>query len=119
MITDSGRPISAQDAILRNLLRIVDYLPSLYAIGIISCLISPQNKRVGDYLAGTVVVHEKPLEDARSLWDRPATPLLATTQSRTLSSRRASACRIVPGPPAQLSGRCSPLDGASDCRALP
>jgi uncharacterized RDD family membrane protein YckC len=86
VIADSGRPISAQDAILRNLLRIVDYLPSLYAIGIISCLISPQNKRLGDYLAGTVVVHEKPLEDARSLWDRPATPLLATTQSRTLST---------------------------------
>ena len=33
VIQDSGRPISAYDAILRNLLRIVDTLPSLYAIG--------------------------------------------------------------------------------------
>jgi uncharacterized RDD family membrane protein YckC len=86
VITDSGRPVNAQNAILRNLLRIVDSLPFLYATGIITSLISPQNKRVGDYLAGTVVVHEKPLQGGRSLWDRAATPLLATTQPRTLAA---------------------------------
>jgi uncharacterized RDD family membrane protein YckC len=56
VITDSGRPLGAQGAILRNLMRIVDSLPSIYAVGIITSLISPQNKRVGDYLAGTVVI---------------------------------------------------------------
>jgi uncharacterized RDD family membrane protein YckC len=85
VITDSGRPVSAQDAILRNLMRIVDYLPSLYAIGIITSLISPQNKRVGDYVAGTVVILERPLQDGRSLWDAPATHLLASTQARAIT----------------------------------
>ncbi len=47
VIMDSGRPLGAQGAILRNLMRIVDSLPSIYAVGIITSLISPQNKRVG------------------------------------------------------------------------
>jgi uncharacterized RDD family membrane protein YckC len=68
VIQDSGRPITPFDAILRNMLRIVDYLPGLYAIGIITILISRENKRVGDYAAGTVVVHEKPLQGVGSIW---------------------------------------------------
>ena len=74
VIKDSGRPISAYDAILRNLIRIVDYLPTLYATGVITMLISSENKRVGDYAAGTVVIHEKPLQGVSSIWQSPATP---------------------------------------------
>ena len=85
VITDSGRPVGAQGAILRNLLRIVDALPSLYAIGIVTSLISPQNKRIGDYVAGTVVVHEKALQGGRALWDRPAAQLLGTAQASSLT----------------------------------
>jgi uncharacterized RDD family membrane protein YckC len=68
VIQDSGRPINAYDSILRNLLRIVDTLPSLYAIGIVTMLISRENKRVGDYAAGTVVILEKPLQGVGSIW---------------------------------------------------
>jgi uncharacterized RDD family membrane protein YckC len=74
VIKDSGRPISAYDAILRNLLRIVDSLPTMYATGLITMLISKENKRVGDYAAGTVVVHEKPLEGVGSIWQQSETP---------------------------------------------
>jgi uncharacterized RDD family membrane protein YckC len=48
VIMDSGRPIGTQGAMLRNLIRIVDELPTLYAVGIVTSLISPQNKGVGD-----------------------------------------------------------------------
>ena len=85
VIKDSGRPIATQDAILRNLLRIVDTLPSLYAIGIITSLISPQNKRLGDYLAGTVVVHEKPLQAGQSLWQVSAAPMLVMAPAREVT----------------------------------
>jgi uncharacterized RDD family membrane protein YckC len=74
VIQDSGRPISAYDAILRNLLRIVDALPTLYATGLITMLISSQNKRIGDYAAGTVVVHEKPLQGISSAWRTNSAP---------------------------------------------
>ena len=74
VIKDSGRPISAYDAILRNLLRIVDALPTMYATGLITMLISKENKRVGDYAAGTVVIHEKPLQGVSSIWQQSQTP---------------------------------------------
>jgi uncharacterized RDD family membrane protein YckC len=74
VIKDSGRPINAYDAILRNLLRIVDSLPTMYATGLITMLISRENKRVGDYAAGTVVIHEKPLQGVSSIWQQSATP---------------------------------------------
>jgi uncharacterized RDD family membrane protein YckC len=79
VIQDSGRPITPYDAILRNLLRIVDSLPSLYAIGIVTMLISKENKRVGDYAAGTVVIHEKPLEGVNSIWSVAAPAQAAPT----------------------------------------
>ena len=65
VMKDDGRPINAYEAIARNLLRLVDQLPGVYAVGIVSVLISKQNKRLGDYVAGTVVVHERPLEGVR------------------------------------------------------
>jgi uncharacterized RDD family membrane protein YckC len=77
VIQDSGRPINAYDSVLRNLLRIVDTLPSLYAIGIVTMLISRENKRVGDYAAGTVVVHEQPLQGVGAIWSVAAAPAQA------------------------------------------
>lgn len=62
VISVSGRPITPLQAILRNLLRIVDQLPALYAVGIISVLVSARNQRLGDIAAGTVVVREQATE---------------------------------------------------------
>ena len=77
VMQDSGRPISVYDAVLRNLLRIVDWLPTLYAIGIVAILISREKKRIGDFAAGTVVVHEKPLQGVGSIWAATAPPVSA------------------------------------------
>ena len=85
VMMDSGRPIDVQSAILRNLMRIVDTLPSLYAVGIVTSLISAQNKRIGDYLAGTVVVHEKPLQAGQSLWQVSAAPMLVMAPAREVT----------------------------------
>jgi uncharacterized RDD family membrane protein YckC len=65
VIKDDGRPITAYDAIARNLLRIVDSLPGIYGVGVLCVFFSKQSKRLGDYVAGTVVVHEKTLEGVR------------------------------------------------------
>jgi uncharacterized RDD family membrane protein YckC len=74
VIEDTGRPITTYASMARNLLRIVDSLPGVYAVGIISALISPQNKRLGDYVAGTVVVHERPLEPKSATGWQPSSP---------------------------------------------
>jgi uncharacterized RDD family membrane protein YckC len=72
VIKDSGQPITAIDAVARNLMRIIDQMPFGYGIGVLCAWISPQSKRLGDYVAGTVVVHEKPLKNITLQWDAPA-----------------------------------------------
>jgi uncharacterized RDD family membrane protein YckC len=59
VISSSGRPITAVDAIIRNLLRIVDQIPGIYGVGILSVFVTGRNQRLGDLAAGTVVVHER------------------------------------------------------------
>lgn len=59
VIAVSGRPASAYQILLRNLLRIVDQLPGPYAFGILSVLVTARSQRLGDLAAGTVVVHER------------------------------------------------------------
>jgi uncharacterized RDD family membrane protein YckC len=65
VIQDDGRPIGAYEAMVRNALRLVDILPGMYGIGLISIFLSRQSKRIGDFVAGTVVVHEKTLAGFR------------------------------------------------------
>ena len=66
VIREDGRPIRFWEAMVRNLLRTaldampvvgVPFLP-LYSIGIVVVFTSPRSKRIGDYVAGTVVVRE-------------------------------------------------------------
>lgn len=57
--TLAGQPISWGQSALRNVLRIVDSLPFLYLIGIILIATSDLNQRLGDRVAGTVVVRAR------------------------------------------------------------
>jgi uncharacterized RDD family membrane protein YckC len=86
VIKDSGRPITPAEAVGRNLMRIVDQLPVLYAVGICSVLLSRQNKRLGDFVAGTIVVHEKSLLDAKPVWE--SAPTGHAAPSTTFGSER-------------------------------
>ncbi len=60
VMKDDGRPIGPLEAVARNLMRLVDQLPFLYGVAIVSVILSKQMKRLGDYVAGTVVVREEP-----------------------------------------------------------
>lgn len=62
VIKEDGRPVTFFAVFLRNLIRNWDFLPSLYAIGIGSIFLSGRAKRVGDFVAGTVVIKERPEE---------------------------------------------------------
>jgi len=69
VIKESGRPINAFEAIGRNLMRAVDGLPGMYGVGLICMMCNQQSRRLGDFVAGTVVVHEKPTEEVRPSWN--------------------------------------------------
>jgi hypothetical protein len=78
VIKDSGRPINAFEAIARSLMRAVDALPGIYGVGLASMICNQQSQRLGDFVAGTVVVHEKPTEDVRPSWNT-SDPVVTTT----------------------------------------
>jgi uncharacterized RDD family membrane protein YckC len=54
-----GQPVGFWSSLLRNLLRVIDSLPSLYIVGSILVLVSPKNQRLGDMLGRTVVIRER------------------------------------------------------------
>jgi len=63
VIREDGRPIGFFEAMVRNLLRNFDVMPSpFYSIGLISVFATDRDQRVGDLVAGTVVVREREAE---------------------------------------------------------
>lgn len=58
VVAQDGAPIGWMAAITRNLLRTVDMLPFAYALGLLSSLFDRNGRRLGDLVAGTVVVHD-------------------------------------------------------------
>jgi uncharacterized RDD family membrane protein YckC len=57
VIAANGAPVGWLAAFTRNLLRVVDMLPLLYATGLVASLTDPWGRRLGDMVAGTLVVH--------------------------------------------------------------
>jgi uncharacterized RDD family membrane protein YckC len=72
VIKETGRPINAFEAIGRNVLRAIDFLPAGYAVGLVCMMLNRYSRRLGDYVAGTIVVHDKQTEDVRPDWNLDA-----------------------------------------------
>lgn len=68
VIKENGGSIGASEAMSRNLLRAIDSLGG-YAVGILTIFLNKQNKRLGDYVAGTVVVHEHAAQEVQPYWN--------------------------------------------------
>lgn len=66
VVARDGAPLGWMAAIVRNLLRTVDMLPFGYALGLISSLCDAHGRRLGDLVAGTLVVHLPPRRDPPS-----------------------------------------------------
>lgn len=68
VIKDSGRPLTPAETIGRNLMRIVDWLPFFYGVGMVSAFLTKGNKRLGDLVVGSLVVRETSLSDLKPAW---------------------------------------------------
>jgi uncharacterized RDD family membrane protein YckC len=62
VIHQSGRGINFVEALARNLVRYVDSLPSFYAVGIVVIFLSRRNQRLGDMVAGTLVIRDREVD---------------------------------------------------------
>jgi uncharacterized RDD family membrane protein YckC len=62
VVTPGLEPIGLRRSFVRNTLRLVDSIPVyLYLVGVVSIMLSPQRQRLGDRLAGTMVLRESTL----------------------------------------------------------
>lgn len=59
VVRDGGFPLDFGAAVIRNLVRLVELGLGFYAISAVSALVSKENKRLGDFAAGTIVVRDR------------------------------------------------------------
>lgn len=89
VVREGGRPITFAASAVRNLIRLIDFLPLFYGIGAIAMFADARSRRLGDLAAGSLVVRESAALSLDSLTaattpvplaprpaDAPDTPLL-------------------------------------------
>jgi uncharacterized RDD family membrane protein YckC len=64
-VGDRGEPMTFMQAGIRNVVRIVDFLPYGYGVGMVVLFVNGKGKRLGDLAAGTIVVKDS---DYVALW---------------------------------------------------
>lgn len=102
VVRDTGHAVTLAAAATRNLIRIADFLPPPYLLGAILVALHPRAKRLGDMVAGTVVVRDRPVESRRAPAPPPspdslAAPLLSDEEFRLLARYQARAGTLAEG----------------------
>ena len=54
-----GRAVDLSGIVLRNLIRLIDFLPGFYTVGAICMFVNKDSRRLGDIVAGTIVVRDE------------------------------------------------------------
>ena len=114
VIHDNGTPISWSASLIRNLLRAADFLPFLYATGLVSMLLNRNFQRLGDLAAGTLVVYRNRAEVRHELPDaQPVHPPnnLTSDERRTLMAFAERSPVLTPDRRIELAEILSDLTG--------
>ncbi len=85
----NGTPITLTESIIRNLVRIVDFLPMAYGVGVVTMFIDGKSRRLGDMAASTLVVRDKEsitleslnIQEKTSLYINPHGELVADVRT--------------------------------------
>ncbi len=67
VIRADGTPVTLVESIIRNLVRLIDFLPAYYGVGVVAMFIDGQARRLGDLAAGTLVVRDRAVITLESL----------------------------------------------------
>ncbi len=60
VVRADGLPVGWRESTLRNLLLVADFLPLMYASGLVCMMLDVKFRRIGDIVAGTIVIHREP-----------------------------------------------------------
>ncbi|MBX5483138.1 MAG: RDD family protein [Myxococcaceae bacterium] len=72
VVREDGAPVGFFDSAVRNLLRLIDFLPAFYALGVVTMLVTKQHRRLGDIAAGTLLIREVRVDLDRYVTAQPA-----------------------------------------------
>lgn len=120
VISSDGAPIGWRASFVRNLLRTVDMLPFGYAAGLVACLCDPAARRLGDMVAGTLVVHRLPGADLAVLPGAGALPppvALQPPEQSAVIAFAERAPRLTPARRDELADIAAPLVQARGAQA--
>lgn len=121
VVNMDGTPVTWLPSVTRNLLRVVDALPGVYALGLASCLIDPHARRLGDIVAGTLVVHAQDLPPGTRVPQAPPQALpqpLSAEEQAALVDFAERAEQLTPQRQEELANLLQPLTGCRDTQAV-
>lgn len=67
VVKSGGYALRFGDSLIRNLMRAIDFLPMFYGVGLVSLLLTRHSQRLGDLVAGTLVVYQKSAGGTREI----------------------------------------------------
>lgn len=117
VINDDGTPVTFAASLLRNLLRIVDFLPLMYLTGVIASVANREFKRLGDLVAGTMVVYDMaplPLPAFDTKGHLPVPADFTTDEQRALLAFAERSKRLSADRQLELATILSPVLGTQD-----
>lgn len=96
VLRSDGLPVDATAVLVRNLVRLIDFLPFGYGVGIVAAFLSSPPRRLGDWAAGTLVVHDRRVTtaDLAAAYRRPPRPPAVSEEIAALPLHRLSAADI-------------------------
>jgi uncharacterized RDD family membrane protein YckC len=114
VVMDTGLPVTPGASLTRNLLRTADFLPLMYASGLICMLLRRDFRRLGDLAAATLVVHRPDPRPASALPEvEPVAPVIALKprEQATLIALAARMRRLTPERLDELAAIAAPATG--------
>lgn len=121
VIAANGAPIGWMASIVRNLMRTVDMLPFGYGAGLVTSLADPWSRRLGDMVAGTLVIHaprDRPRPQAMAIAvHAPMLPLQPHEQAAVIAFAE-RAHTLTPERREELGDLVVPVTGAAGERGV-
>jgi uncharacterized RDD family membrane protein YckC len=114
VLSADGTPVNWSSSAVRNLMRAIDYFPVLYGVGLCTMLMGDGTKRLGDFVAGTVVVYRddvSPMPVLQSASAVAPTLALHLDEQRALIEFVRRDATFTPARSEELAGMAGSLTG--------
>lgn len=82
VVREDGSPVGLFESAVRNLFRFLDFIPGFYAVGVVTMLVTRRHRRLGDLVAGTLLIREETIDLDKYQRNEAAPPPVPTSATR-------------------------------------